>query len=229
MAMKPPQFWTRWCERFAARSRRERAMIGAAIVLGAAFVGSTLFVEPQLAKVKLLSSNVAQQKAEQARLSGQWSALQTRLKEDPDAAAKAEKEMLKAKLRAAAEELAKANGAMVPPAGMNALLERILSRQPGLRLVSLRTLPLSSFMESKPADAKTPAESANKDFDIYRHGVEIKLAGSYSDLYGYLAQLEADKQKLLWGEVQFKVLEHPKAEMTLVVYTLSVDKEWLSL
>ena len=181
-----------------------------------------------------MRTSVDKKRNEMKNLNAQFTALQGQLAQDPDTAIKAELEGLRAKLRQISADLTQANEALVPPAEMNAMLERILARQSGLQLVSLRTLPPTSFVE-RPTTAAAPAAATEKpaekarEFDIYRHGVEVRLTGSYPDLYGYLAQLELEQKKLLWGEVRLKVLDHPKAEMTLVVYTLSVDKAWLSL
>ena len=230
--------WQKWCARFIAMSRRERAMIGIAVLVGIAMVGSTVFVEPARAKTKIVRNSVEKKRNDMKNLNAQFTALQGQLAQDPDTAIKAELEGLRAKLRQISADLTKANDALVPPAEMNTMLERILARQSGLQLVSLRTLPPTSFVE-RPAESGAPAAAADKpadkpaekakEFDIYRHGVEVKLVGSYPDLYGYLAQLELEQKKLLWGEVRLTVIAHPKAEMTLVVYTLSVDKAWLSL
>jgi len=227
--------WKRWDERFAARTQRERAMIAIMLVVGVALIGSTLVVEPRFARAAVAKKNLAAQKAESDRLAAQWQALLPRLKEDPDAAARQELEILRAKLATINADLAKANAALVPPAEMNTRLERLLARQPGLRLVSLRTLPPTSFVDKKPEAATTAAQgtpAAEKpagDFDLYRHGVEIKLTGSYADLSAYVAQLESDRQKFIWGEVRLSVVEYPKAMLTLVLYTLSLDKAWLSI
>lgn len=225
--------WEKWCARFMAMSQRERLMISVAVIVGIVMLGSTTFVEPARAKAKLLRSSVDKKKTEVRNLDAQLMAVQQQLQQDPDVTIKAELEALRTKLRQAGEDLAKANDTLVPPSEMNGMLERILARQTGLQLVSLRTLPPGSFVERKPEATKPAGEVKSaeneQEFDIYRHGVEVKLTGTYAHLYTYLSQLEQEQKKLLWGEVRLKVLEHPKAEMTLVVYTLSVDKAWLSL
>ena len=42
-------------------------------------------------------------------------------------------------------------------------------------------------------------------------------------------QLEKLQQKLLWGQLSYRVIEYPRAELTLTVYTLSPDRTWLAL
>jgi MSHA biogenesis protein MshJ len=68
-----------------------------------------------------------------------------------------------------------------------------------------------------------------RSFDLYRHGVEIRLEGSFAELQAYLVQLEALQKRLLWGQLQYRVTAYPTAEMSLMVYTLSPDRTWLAL
>ncbi|MBL8479503.1 MAG: agglutinin biogenesis protein, partial [Sterolibacteriaceae bacterium] len=62
---------------------------------------------------------------------------------------------------------------------------------------------------------------------IYQHGMEIRLAGCYNDLLGYLAELERMPQQLMWNSVSFSVEKYPRNVMVLRVYTLSLDRDWL--
>lgn len=62
---------------------------------------------------------------------------------------------------------------------------------------------------------------------IYQHGMEIRLAGSYNDLLGYLAEIERMPQQLMWNSVRFSVEKYPRNVMVLRVYTLSLDRNWL--
>jgi MSHA biogenesis protein MshJ len=65
---------------------------------------------------------------------------------------------------------------------------------------------------------------------LYRHGVEITVEGAYGDLMGYLASLETlPGPRLLWGGVKLKVEKHPTVQLSLTVYTLSLDRAWLEL
>jgi hypothetical protein len=64
---------------------------------------------------------------------------------------------------------------------------------------------------------------------IYKHGVEIVVSGSYGDLMAYLTELEQLPQKMLWNSVKLTVEEYPRARMTITVYTLSLDRAWLTV
>jgi MSHA biogenesis protein MshJ len=84
-----------------------------------------------------------------------------------------------------------------------------------------------------PAPAATAAPAALPPGDgapLYRHGVEITVEGNYGDLMGYLSALESlPGPRLLWGGIKLKVEKHPTVQLSLTVYTLSLDRAWLEL
>lgn len=64
---------------------------------------------------------------------------------------------------------------------------------------------------------------------IYRHGVELTVAGTYLDMLHYMAQLEAMPWQLYWGKANLQVETWPQARLTLTLFTLSLDKKWINL
>ncbi|WP_294264249.1 hypothetical protein, partial [Propionivibrio sp.] len=121
---------------------------------------------------------------------------------------------------------------LVPPERMSALLEDMIGRKSGLRLLSLKTLPVSPLLEKKAGAEASGAEKsvdkpANTSAGLFKHGVEIRLEGSYQELTAYLERLEQAKSKLLWSSASLAAEQHPKLVLTLTVYTLSLDRAWL--
>lgn len=221
------EVWNKVAGRYAAFSLRERRLIAAALVLGPVMVGYTLLVEPLSIRGKNLQRTTEQQRVTMGDLSSQLATLQAQSQMDPDAARKAEVAVLQQQLAAVDERLKKLQDALVPPAEMNTLLERLLARHSGLRLITLKTLPPESILGAKGAADGTPISS--HDFNVYRHGVELQLEGGYLEMLSYLSQLEKSDKKILWGSLNFSVVDHPKARMTVTVHTLGADKAWLAL
>lgn len=222
--------WETLATRYAALSRRERIMIAAGLLLGPLLIGNALFLEPQAARQKLAKAELERLGTQFGELQAQVQTLQLQLQNDPDAGRKAELAALQADREKLDRQLQDIGSALVRPQDMNALLERLLARHAGLRLLSLKTLPPESVV-GLPA-AETPEATAKRPprvFDLYRHGVEIRLEGSYAELQAYVEQLEAAPQRLLWGELEYRVGEYPRAEMRLIVYTLSPERTWLAL
>lgn len=223
------QFWNRLNARYTALSRRERLLVALAAVLGPLLIGNALLVSPQQARVKGLENGLAAQDASANQLQAEVGNLQQQLNSDPDAGRKAELAALSGERDRLDEQLRQFGTVLVRPEEMNVLLEGLLARNAGLRLVSLKTLTPQSVLQRVEAAKEADGKPAERTFDLYRHGVEIRLEGSYGQLQAYLAQLEKLQQRLLWGQLSYRVIEHPKAELALTVYTLSPDKTWLAL
>lgn len=224
------ELWARLNARHAALTRREKVLVASALILGPLLIANALLLDPQSARLRGQEKSIAQQSTAVSEMQMQIVSLQLQLKTDPDAALKAELTALQGEQEKSDGELRQLGTTLIRPEEMNGLLERLLARQPGLRLVSLKTRAPQSVLAEKPVNPKADAaKPAEKKFDLYRHGVEIRVEGSYGELQAYVAQLEQMQQKLLWGALQYKVLDYPKAEMTLMVYTLSPDRAWLAL
>ena len=82
---------------------------------------------------------------------------------------------------------------------------------------------------SAPQAAQATTLPAVPGPGLWRHGIEITLEGSYADLSAYVQNLEALPQRVLRGGMSFQVEAHPKATLTLTLYTLSLDHSWLEI
>lgn len=109
-------------------------------------------------------------------------------------------------------------GHLVEARDMPRVLEGLLARQPGLRLVALKTLapePIAQLAEGSAA--------------YYRHGVALTLEGGYTALTSYLRGLEQAPLGVLWASADLDASDHPHLRLTLVVYTLSENTTWLKV
>lgn len=223
--------WRKLAARYDALLLRERWLIAAAILGGIALIGYSLYVEPALQRAKLAERSLTEQRAQLSALQAQSIALQTP-EQDPEVAARAELEGLKKKLDELSARVSLLESSLVPPQRMPALLEDMVGGKSGLRLLSLKTLPLSPLLEKKAgAEASAVDKSvdmpASTSVGLFKHGVEIRLEGSYQELVAYLERLEQAKSKLLWSRISLAAEQHPKLVLTLTVYTLSLDRAWL--
>jgi MSHA biogenesis protein MshJ len=223
----------RLAARFDAMSRRERALVAFAALAGIVLVGKSLLIDPPLARAATAERLAQQQRAEAPTIEAALQSLRARLAADPDAANKARLSLLQAEMGTLDAALKEIEGRLVPPERMNALLERMLAQHSGLRLVSLKSLAPVNLAEAPPP-AVAPGVAATgrgteREWGLYRHGVELRLEGGYAELHAWLAQMESSPQRLLWGELRFEVVEHPRSLLTVTVFTLSTDKAWLAI
>lgn len=225
--------WSRWSAKFAALTRRERAIVAGAVVFGGAFLLYSFAVEPQLLKARSAGRIEAAARADLAMQQGMLAVL-TAQNADPDAGSRQRLAQIKQELASVGGRLASFESGMVPPARMQAFLEGLLTRNRAIELLALKTLPVTQVGApgaTEPATAKGKAAGVEPGQvggeGIYQHGMEIRLAGSYNDLLAYLAEIERMPQQLMWNSVSLTVEQYPRNIMVLRVYTLSLDRNWL--
>jgi MSHA biogenesis protein MshJ len=93
-----------------------------------------------------------------------------------------------------------------------------------VEIQGVRTLAAEPVSEVK-ADAGTREGAAN----MYRHGIELTVAGQYLDLLNYLAAVEKLPVKIFWGGLSIDATQYPRSLLKLTVYTLSPEKKWLQI
>lgn len=108
---------------------------------------------------------------------------------------------------------------LIPARDMPALLEDLVAAYPGLRLVGLKNLA--------PEPAGPAAAGARPA--LYRHGVELEVAGGYAQLVGFLRRAEAMPRRPFWDSAVLDASRHPELHLKLRLYTLSEEAAWLAL
>jgi len=238
--------WTQWAGKFAALTRRERAISAAAVLVGGGFLIFHFAIDPFLLKARSASRVEATARADLTQQQGLAAVLKAQ-NADPDASNRRRLAQAKKDMVAISQRLANFESGMVPPARMQSFLEGLLAKNRAIELLDLKTLPATRVGAAVAAEntaAKTgtmardakdagnsrpvPESAASAGAEgIYQHGIEIRLAGSYNDLLNYLAELERMPQRVMWNSVSLTVEKHPRNIMVLRVYTLSLDPKWL--
>lgn len=65
--------------------------------------------------------------------------------------------------------------------------------------------------------------------EVYQHGLEVVFQGDYHSTLRYLRKLEQLPWKFYWDEVTYEVLQYPKAQISVHIHTLSLDKGWIGV
>lgn len=212
-------WWKKTRAHFDALQQREQWLVAAAILGGIAVFGYTLFIEPNWQRARQAERSIIETRAQLDEGREQMRLLSAP-ERHPDVQASAELEDLQAKLASLSGSLRVLESALVPPNRVMALLEEMVGTKSGLRLISLKTFPPTPFASEGEKPGGKPAS-------LYRHGVEVRLEGSYQDLCAYLERLEKSPMKLLWGSAVLQAESHPRLVFTLTVYSLSMDRTWL--
>lgn len=206
---------------------RERAMIFAAAAFAIVSLINTFFLDPLLAKQKILSSQVIQQQEKMKEIQAQLTALLQAKQADEHAPQRERIRQLRDQIAEGDAYLKATQDKLVPPEKMAALLEQVLAKNTSLQLVALDTLPVTLFIEPSAADVANKVVVQEKQ--IFKHGVKMTVRGNYAELMQYLAALEKMPTQMFWGMAKLTVVQYPNAELTLTLYTLSLDKTWLQV
>ncbi len=208
-------------------SLRERALVFLAAAAVVVALINSLFLEPLLQRQKGLSAQVVQQQEKLKAVQAQLSALLEAKQADAHSPQRERIRQLRQQIAEGDAYLQGRRDKLVPPEKMAALLEQVFNRNGRLQLVSMATLPVAQFIEPSPEVAGSPA--AAQEPQMYKHGVQITVRGSYADLLQYLTALEKLPTRMFWGEAKMHVVQYPTTELTLTLYTLSLDKTWLQV
>jgi len=220
--------WQRYTTWFDQRAQRERVILAVAILGSVLLLGVDYWAGPALKEARTLAAQAQQNSRTAADMEAQAAQLQVQLK-DPDAALRAELEQVKRRLADQEPRFRDVARSLVSAAEMPAFLESLLARNQGVQMVSLRTLPPKPVIEREPPKTAAAAAPPGAEANIYKHGMQIRLSGSFRELVGYLADLEKAPQQVIWGAMDLSVAEYPRAVLSLTVYTISLDKAWLTL
>lgn len=226
--------------RFDALQLRERRLIMIAAIAGTFLIAYSLFIDPAQRQAGAQQAQLTQQRTEMATLQEQLVTLRQQAAQ-PDAALRKEVEETLRQIAGIESDLRAFDDLLVSPDKMPRLLHSLLTKNRGLELVRLKTLPATPLltaataapapvsMQAQPALANSTDKPAPPPGGIYRHGMEITVAGSYADLLRYAEELQQVSPRPLWSAMQLKVVEYPRSELTFTLYTLSLDLPWLAV
>ena len=221
--------WRSYSARFLALSRRERLMASSALLCLIVYLASTLWLAPTFERTRQYDQQNAARAEELAGLESQMKTLAEQLAKDPVAPLQRELEMLERQMAEAEERLQPYGSALVDPTQTVTLLRDLVRQTPGVHLAGFNNLPAIGLLASQQPSPKKGESAKVFGNDVYKHGFEIRLRGNYLALLAYLRTLEAQPERLFWQRARLEVLTYPESELTLTVYTLSLDRHWLEL
>jgi MSHA biogenesis protein MshJ len=223
-------------------------MVTCALFVVVFAVINSLLLSPVLARQKVLNSELAADQAQIQGLTEQINAYANQVVIDPNATNKQHITELNTQLKTLETQLSSLQNTLISPDKMPELLRSLLKKNGKLKLIELKTLPARGLLEADTEDKSvSPTASAlteangklknivnKQDSAVFKHGVEITVEGRYLDLLDYVSQLEQMPWHVLWSkaalnEEQNPAVMWPANRLKLTVYTLSLDKTWLSI
>jgi MSHA biogenesis protein MshJ len=206
------------------RSRRERVMLFSAVLAVGLFCSYVLYFSPQEINRTRIKAQITELDATVAALHSQAQAIKSQKQADPDREQRARQAQLQNELERLDRRLKALTIDLISPRDMAKVLRDLLIRQEGMKLIHLENLPAEDLLPA--AEDKKEADGA-KGTHLYRHPMRIVFSGTYLQVLEYLRALEKLPRKLFWDDLEIVVDDHPRAEISLTVHTLSLRKGWI--
>ena len=220
--------WLFLADRFDALKPRERLAIF--LALAAALVGLffVLALNPAYARIQQAQRSLEQsEQALAAARAGELALLQ-RASLDPDAETRRLIAQVSEENDALRGKLASTQAQLASPGKMTEMLRDLIAAQQGVELVSMHTAVPEDLLSRAMATDKSPAARPATTSSLYRHAIELSVRGDYQALAGYLRRVESLPWKIELADMSLKAGQYPQATMTLTLYTLSLERTWLS-
>jgi len=242
-------YWERFSHFVHEKTLRERLIILLMIIILFYGISDLLFLgdvlenrDRQIKQLNgLVESNQAAQQEVQALLN-QISASQQSMQR--------QQELLNEKLINVDRQLAASATGFIPATLMPKVLEKLLDNRAGLVLIKLENKPVEkitgldqatknesvSVLDNHDAEQDEAKKNENENeksepytTDLYRHGVELQLQGSYLGTLAYLKQLESLEWRFEWNALIFDIQDYPVGTVTIEVYTYSTERDWIGV
>lgn len=220
--------WQQLERLYQALSMRERVLVTASllvavIVVWYLFLAGPLIDASKQARLQHQSLKVAVQK-----LSQQKATLSMKLQQDPLHDLKQRVVQLNRQLVQSNKLLQQRLQGLIAPQQMASVLESVLQQHHDLKLLKVQSLPAVALVTASKSTNKQ-ATQAKPQTQVYRHGLELQLEGSYLATLDYLKALQSLPWNFYWDAVRLEVEKYPKAKITIRVHTLSLTEGWIGV
>jgi len=199
-------------ERINALELRQRIMLLAAGLIVIFFVADSLAIQPALKQQKVLKQAIADWELKLEVLRQRTGILP----DYPSGDGNPVYDGMLSQLDSLNAQIHEQMGGLLAPEQAISVLEQVLEQEEGLALLSVYATrqPLSGNELS--ADGELASNAIN------RYQMELQLKGSYLATLRYLRALESLPWKFFWESLEYEVIEHPQAQITIGLYTLGI-------
>ncbi len=214
-------------EKIDSRVMRERVLIFLSL-LAVVFVLWNFLVQGHFDKQREALVLEAQQiGSEQKALESRVTELTLALANDPAIARKNEIAHLNQRITEVETRLSGLSQGLIGVAQLPKALEDVLQKTAAVNVLQVRTLPVDELRLTNSASGEIANSPASKDTGgtgVYKHGVLIRVSGSYQQLLQLLTDIEALPWRFYWESLDYRVTEYPDATINIRVFTLSSEE-----
>ncbi|MDO9150384.1 MAG: MSHA biogenesis protein MshJ [Methylotenera sp.] len=226
--------WSLLSSKFGALNNRERLMVFGASALVVYTTVNMLLISPLAISKQRLLSEISTDQSVISDLQQQVDLLNSKQPIDPNAHNKQHISALESELAAIDTAKNQLEITLISPDKMPELLRDLLAKNGKLKLIALNTLP-TQYLLAQPTTTNLPTtqlalnQEGQQENPVFKHVVEITIEGRYLDLLDYVSTIEKMDWHVLWNNAELSTKTYPNNQLKLTVYTLSLDKAWLSI
>lgn len=202
-------------------SLRERALILLTLLVLLAVCWNLLLFEPYLAVRKNIDEKIGQLQGEITQLHVEEQVIRQQAAVDPDHENRQKIFQMQEMISAFDRKLEIQMVDLLTPQEMPVLLQQILKRQKGLRLIAMENLRPGALLPMDEEKKTVPG--------LYRHALSMELEGSYLKLLTYLEALEKMPQRVFWDILTIDAKQSPVIRIHLQLHTLSLTEDWIGV
>ena len=212
--------WIAWTEKFAQLQLREKYLfLGVALFLICYLLGFFLVNPMYKEYVKTSKSLLATQQSIKNNRQ-QIEMFENALLQDYTGQLRLEIEEAKQQLRRVDQQLQVFSQGFIPPYKMANVLKKVLVNNNKVSLVSFKLEPVNSI---------TIGEGEQSVNVFFEHSMVLTLQGDFFSLLKYVEQIQKVEEKLFIKDFEYNVVEHPNAQLTLIIATVSADEKFISI
>ena len=221
-------------ERFEFLSIRERGLITLTVITVIFMAWNTFLMEPIQHQQTLTINEMQDINNKLEKVTHQLKSMSYKQQMDNEPKLLKRIEEIKRLLSDVKKEQNDVAGEFVAPEHMNSLLQDMLKTEKNLKLKELKSLGVEPLrlkdMDALGFSLKNADGVEKVDLPvIYKHGMQIKFEGDYFTTLRYLKSLEEMPWRFYWDSVDYRVVDFPRAEVSLVVHTLSLNEWWIGV
>jgi len=217
-------------EKIDARVFRERVLIFITL-LALIFLVWNFTVQAKFDRARdSLNAEAEKITTEQRAVEAQITTLTMAMASDPAIAKATDIRKLNSDIAEVEARLSGLSQGLISAEQLPKVLEDVLHRTVKVKLLQVRTLAAAELqlVTAVPA-ANNQDAPVSGGTGVYKHGVLIRVAGSYSQLIQLMTEIEALQWKFYWESLDYTVKQYPNAEIDIRVFTLSSEEGLLGV
>jgi MSHA biogenesis protein MshJ len=215
--------------KWLALAPRERWLVLlASLALVYAFA-NILLIEPANQKNQRLKTQAQQAQQQLQDLSTQVAELAQSPSSQLHKAQQAQMQALQTDISNQQVKIAQLEASLVQPTQMPQVLKDLMRTHQHVKLVTMQTFKPTPYLQVNPVESASNQVNNVAQQALYKHAFSITLSGQYLDLLHYAEAMQQLSKQVLWDKASLSTTHYPENELTLQLYTISLDKTWLSI